>query len=252
MPIMSPYKRAYRTAKKTIKKRYYNKSKGTFRLNRLYKDVYNLKQAINSEKKHHIKIPDQVNFAQYTNFGSASGHQLIEITPIIPVGTQSNERVGNQVKLTGACIEFLMTKANALHGTIAYKIYIIRQPNGNDPMSVEDFLQPNHFIGGVSVYDTSSQRNQQQMPNFKVVKVLSGRIQQDQNDDPGNLETRILRNFTIPLKFTKDNMLRYNAAGSTTSIHNRFYVLCTASNGDTGTNTHITLAQYVKWYYVDN
>jgi len=247
---MTPYKRVYRVLKKTAKKRYYKKSTGSLRLNRIYRDVYNLKQAINSEKKHHLKVPDTAHFAQYSGSGAASGHQLIEITPEIPQGTGSNSRVGNQVKLTGACLEFLLSKDANLTGTIGYTIYIIRQPNGNDVMNVADFLAPNHFISSPLVYDTASQRNQQQMPNFKVVKVMRGRFQQDQND----LSAVIKRNFTIPLKFTKNNMIRYNTNGSVTSINNRYYVLALASNGDTGSAppTGIYLQQYIRWYYVDN
>lgn len=253
MPRKSMFTRATRYVKKAVKSRYYNKNKGAVRFNRIARDVYNLKQAINSEKKHHLKIPETQHFAQYTNFASGSGHKLIEITPEIPQGTGANSRVGNQVKLTGACLEFLMSKDIALTGTIAYKIYIIRQINGNVPMEVEDFLSANHFISAMTVYDTASQRNQQQMSNFRVVKTLYGRFQQDQNGittaDQANM---IRRNFTVPLKFTKDNMIRYNTNGSTTSINSRYYVLAVASNGDTGNNTGVYLSQYIKWYYVDN
>lgn len=250
MPRKSMFTRATRYVKKAVKSRYYSKKKGAVRFNRIARDVYNLKQAINSEKKHHLKVPETQHFAQYSSNGAASGHKLLEITPEIPQGTGATSRVGNQVKLTGACLEFLLSKDVSLTGTIGYKIYIIQQQNGNDTMTVDDFLTPNHFITSPSVYDTASQRNQQQMPNFKIVKVMSGRFQQDQNDS----SSIIKRNYTVPLKFTKNNMVRYNTNASTTSINNRFYILAVASNGDTGSTplTGIYMQTYIKWYYVDN
>ncbi len=246
---MTPYKRAYRVVKKTAKKRYYNKNTKSLRLNRMFKDVYNLKQAINSEKKHHLVENESAVFAQYNN--TVSGHRLFEITPMIPQGTGSNQRVGNQVKLTGACLELLLTKQPNQHGTIAYKILIVCKPDGNDDMTIDDFLEGNHFISGATIYDTASQRNQQQMSNFRVIKAMSGRFQQDANDDTGS-DTNLFRNFTIPLKFTKNNMIRYNTGGSTTSIKNRFFLVCLASNGNQVGGTGIQIQQYTRWYYVDN
>jgi hypothetical protein len=246
---MTPYKRAFRTVKKTAKKRYYNKSTGSLRLNRIVKDVYNLKQAINSEKKHHLVEPSSQVFAQYNN--TTSGHETMELTPAIPQGTGSNQRIGNQVKLTGACMELKLTKQGNQHGTIAYKIMLVRKPDGNDTLDIADFIEGNHFISGATIYDTASQRNQQQMGNFKIVKTLSGRFNQDQNTEIGD-DTQIVRNFTIPLKFTKDNMIRYNTGASTQSIKNRYYLVCLASNGDQNNGSGIQIQQYTRWYYVDN
>lgn len=246
---MTPYKRAYRAIKKTAKKRYYNKNTKSLKMNRIFKDVYDLKQAINSEKKHHLVENESAVFAQYNN--TVSGHQLFEITPMIPQGTGSNQRVGNQVKLTGACLELLLTKQPNQHGTIGYKMYIICKPDGNDTLDVSDFLEGNHFISGATIYDTASQRNQQQMPNFRIVKVMSGRFNQDQNTETGG-DANIFRNFTIPLKFTKNNMIRYNTGASVQSIKNRYYLLCVASNGNAIGGTGIQIQQYTRWYYVDN
>lgn len=246
---MTPYKRAYRAVKKTAKKRYYKKSTGTLRLGRMAKDIYSLKQAINSEKKHHLVENESAVFAQYNN--TVSGHQLFEITPMIPQGTGSNQRVGNQVKITGACMELLLTKQGNQHGTIGYKMYIICKPDGNDTLTVDDFLEGNHFISGATIYDTASQRNQQQMPNFRIVKTMNGRFNQDQNTETGT-DANIFRNFTIPLKFTKNNMIRYNTGGSVQSIKNRYYLLCVASNGNANGGTGIQIQQYTRWYYVDN
>lgn len=245
----SMYGRASRAIKKSVKARYYNKAKGSVRFNRIAKDVYNLKQAINSEKKHHLVEPSSTTFAQYT--GTASGHELIELSPAIPQGTGSNQRVGNQVKLTGACMELLLTKQPNQHGTIGYKIVLLRVPNGNDTLAINDFLESNHFLSG-TIYDTASQRNQQQMSNIKVVKTIYGRFQQDQNTDTGGAETNIHRNLTIPLKFTRDNMIRYPTGASVQPIKNRYYLVCLASNGDTNTSTAIQIQQYTRWYYVDN
>lgn len=245
----SMYGRAARAIKKTVKSRYYNKSKGAVRFNRIARDVYNLKQAINSEKKHHLITPSSQTFAQYS--GAGSGHELIELSPAIPQGTGSNQRVGNQVKLTGACMELLLTKQGNQHGTIGYKIVLLRVPNGNDALDIEQFLEANHFISGATIYDTASQRNQQQMSNIKVVKTLYGRFQQDNNDDTGN-DTTLFRNITVPLKFTKDNMIRYNSGGSVVPVKNRYYLVCLGSNGDTNNGTGIQIQQYTRWYYVDN
>lgn len=249
MPRRSMYARATRMAKKAVKRRYYNKAKGSVRFNRIARDVYNLKQAINSEKKHSLVNNESAVFAQYN--AAASGHKLFEITPAVPQGTGSNQRVGNQIKVTGACLELLLTKQPNQHGTIGFKIYIVKKPDGNDAMGVDEFLEGNHFISGATIYDTASQRNQQQMPNYQVVKTISGRFQQDNNDDTGS-DTNIFRNYTIPLKFTKDNMVRYNTGPSTTAIKNRYFMVCVASNGNQNGGTGIQIQQYIRWYYVDN
>ncbi len=249
MPTRSIYARTTRMVKKGLKKRYYNKRQGSVRFNRIARDVYNLKQAINSEKKHSLVEPESQVFAQYN--GSASGHELFEITPAVPQGTGSNQRVGNQIKVTGACIELLLTKQPNMHGTIAYKIYIVKKPDGNDALGIDEFLEGNHFINGATIYDTASQRNQQQMSNYKIVKVLNGRFQQDSNDDT-TPDASIFRNFTIPLKFTDNNLVRYNSGTSTTAIKNRYFMVCVASNGNQSTGTGIQIKQYIRWYYVDN
>ena len=242
------YARATRFVKKGLKNRYYNKGKKSVRFNRIAKDVYNLKQAINSEKKHHLVVPSSNTFAQYESSSTTSGAELIELTPSVPQGTGANQRIGNQIKITGACMELLLTKQPNQHGTIAYKIMLVQQANGNDTMTMADLLEGNHFISGATIYDTTSQRNQMQMANFKVIKTLTGRFQQDQNDEAtgGGSDANIKRNFTIPLKFTSDNLIKYNHGSSTDAIRNRFYLVCLASNGQVTTGTGIQIQQYTK------
>lgn len=252
MPTKSMYARVRKAVRRGIKSRYYNKKKGAVKFGQIARDVAELKKAINSEKKHHIRTPTITSFAQYDSVsGATSGHLLQEISPQVPQGTGSNERVGNQFKLTGACMEFQLTKNLPLHGTCSYKIMILQQRNGNDDLVIGDVLEKNHFIGTGTIYDTHSQRNQMQMRNFKVVKTIWGRFQQDQNDDTStDATTAVIRNHTIPLRF--NDLVKYNAGGVTTPCVNRFYVLYLAGTGELDDTESIKAASYIKYYYVDN
>lgn len=246
------YTRVSRAFKRGIKQRYYNKKKGAVKFGRIAKDVAELKKAINSEKKHHIQTPTITSFAQYDSVsGNTSGHLFQEISPAVVQGTGSNQRVGNQFKLTGACMEFQLTKNLPLHGTCSYKIMILQQKNGNDALAVEDVLERNHFITNATIYDTHSQRNQMQMGNMKVVKTIYGRFQQDQNDDTAADATQaVIRNHTVPLRF--NDLVKYNAGNSNVPVCNRFYVLYLAGTGELDDTESIKAASYIKYYYVDN
>lgn len=252
MPTKSMYARVSRAVKRGIKKRYYNKRKGAVRFGQIARDVASLKKAINSEKKHHLQIPASGTFAQFNSIAaSTSGHLFQEISPNVVQGVGSNQRVGNQFKLTGACMEFQLEKLPNMHGTCSYKIMIIQQQNGNDALDIADLLEGNHFITTGTIYDTHSQRNQMQMSNMKVIKTIYGRFNQDQNDDTGSANTQaVIRNHTCPLKLNA--LVKYNSGGSNTPIVNRFYVLYLAGTGELIDSESIKASAYIRYYYVDN
>ena len=82
------------------KRRYgIGKGKGGFKLMKLAQDLEMVKNRLNVEKKH--KDVDVATGSAGQVYENAEGAAIWDVTPNISQGTDSDERVGNSLKLTG-------------------------------------------------------------------------------------------------------------------------------------------------------
>lgn len=251
MPPKSLYARVARPVRRAVKRRYYNKKTGSVRFNQIARDVQYLKQAINSEKKHIIVYPETVAFA-FSNGASLSGHAMYQISPqVISSGTHANQRVGNQLKICSACLEFKLTAQANRQAPFFYKIMLVQKMDClNGAAQIDDILDKNHMYPSVTVYDVHSQRNQQAFKNFRVIKTVKGTISGEAFDNAVSAE----RQITVPLKFKNGIMQHYGSSTSTNSERNRIYAIFLGGSGnmDGSSLTGYTATAYAKWYYIDN
>nr|UOF81912.1 capsid protein [Cressdnaviricota sp.] len=175
-------KKAYRAVKRAAKKRYVTKTGKGIRVSQVVKDVAMLKRMVNAEKKQLqykslATSPPQVGQVN----GNASGHFIMDITPIIAEGVASYQRTGGSVKWNSSYLEFMFNKNTA--GGQAQTFIIEFWKVNNQPYTatqlqngtlISDLFEPNGYVtnssgGAVSIYDSVASRDQDTFKNFRRI-----------------------------------------------------------------------------------
>lgn len=267
---MGIVKKAYNKVKKFAKKRYVNK-KG-IKLVQVAKDVMMLKNVLNPEKK---RLNTFVNYrpaAQVYNSsnGMNTAGSIIDITPVLPVGTGYSDRNGASVKLHSTHMRFQFLQQFDTNNAIRVKIVII-QVKGS-PITTglqaycESILQPNPFVqsstAGVVCTDYFSQFNPDKFSTFNIIAQKKFTVLNDAIS-----AQNMTKDVSIGIKYNrgKGTHLRWDKNSSTlTNGQLIMMVLCDRGNCGSAVGTNWSgnldniadsglLFQYNKMdYYYDN
>lgn len=237
-------KRVLRKAGQSVRRRYYSRKKGQYKLANIVNDVKMVKSMLNTEKKHKAYAPNGSRsvaqiFSDGTTAGTGSGHDILDLTSpdFVPEqGVGQNQRTGSSIRVCSHVMRMQFWHETNTKGPRVVKIYIIRT-QGDLALSISEFLNPDTFIenakpsGAGSVYDNNSRRNQDYYKQFRVLARRSIYIPADDVDG----ET-VVKNVTIPLKFKRGNHFKFQ--GNTTTVSNgRTFMLLTCNAGNEGTGT---------------
>jgi len=224
------------------KKRYVKKGKPNIK--NIYNDVMMLKHLVNVEKKRYDVTFTTQTVAQ--NAGAISGAYMLNITPSPNEGVTGGTRIGLSIKLVSCCIDLKFAQqANAVND-IKLRYFLICRPDSSVTYSGtqtrDQFLEPNPFS---AVVDYWSNRDPEYFTNFRVIKTGVINLKQDQvTGGQSIVQKKIPLKLNHHLKFPNDN--------SSVSTKNNFWLIVTASAGDTGTTSGATMDYNARWYYTDN
>lgn len=253
------FTKTFKKVKRAVQNRYISKKSGYKpKIGRMLKDITNIKEMLNTEKKRFTLAPSGAFIAQVN--ANASGHHIMDITPNITQGTGYENRTGNSVKLTSMFLQFQFnTQANMTRG-IKVQMYFIKIEGQsvlpNDLLN--KFINPNLFITGASIYDVNAQRNPDYFKNYRVIRRHNVYIPPDDYSGQSGYKN-------VNLGFKLSHHLKWNA--NTSAITNgQILLLCVADNGnhsaatfstlsnvyETSPQTGVTMNMNFSYYYVDN
>lgn len=245
-------------AGKAIKKRY-----GTFRnpkIGQIVKDVSMLKGMLNAEKKRfEVSITNggvgQVN-------GTASGHYLYDMTPVIGQGVGFNQRTGNSIKITSLFMDFQFISQVNASTDIRLKIELVKvvgQPFSSMTDILQKYIEPTSFITGANVYDYNSPRDPDYFKNYRVMTRRYVKIPADTLTGQSTIKR-------VKLGLSKmEHHVRYDNNDPTVAM-GQFFLIITADRGnvngstvstvggapDVAVNTGVAMRSEFTYYYYDN
>lgn len=263
MPFRKFAAKAYRGAKKSVKKRYglNKKSKGV-KFGNMASDVMMLKKMINAEKKAFAATFPLAAMGQ--SFGATLGGALIyDITPLLDQGVGASQRTGNSVKLTSALYQFQITHQSA--AVIANKVIIeFWQNKGSTQDTATLFINtfdPSTFS---TIVDANSFRDQNHFSDYRLMRRIVKTVPADTvtSSDPSTIT------FDVPFKFNrgKGHHIRLGTISNNPVndiLNGQIYMTLRCANGNSSTTTATTLSlpvtaintglnlrfAYKVWYY---
>lgn len=122
------------------KRRYgIGKGKGGFKFAKLAADLEMVKSRLNVEKKH--KDRDVITYPVGQVNNNTDGALAMDITPVISQGTDSDERVGNSLKLTGISLPMSLTQMIENRGDRRVRITLLRVKAADNGVSAQEALE---------------------------------------------------------------------------------------------------------------
>jgi len=196
--------------------------------------------------------------------GNGNGYWSDEITPVIVPGSNSNNRLGNEIQVTSAYMTLQLRQMPAATAPIKCVFYLYT-PRGYytdiATNSVTQLWNTNNFIGGGStIYDTGSEMNIDQLNNFRIIKKFTVYLKPDQFSGQQMPVAK-----SIGLKFKKPHTIRWPNNSGNSWVEGRIFLVgfCSAGNASAATgstlnnicittaNTGVFINYNVKWYYTD-
>jgi len=210
------------------------------------KDVAMLKALVNVEKKRVDSTQNTALAVAQTAGAGFSGATCTQITPVVAQGITNSTRNGNSVKLVSCLLSIQFAQQANTVNDMKLKWFIICRPDNAALYApsaiVQQFLEVNPFS---TVQDYYSNRDPEYFTAFRVIKQGVVDLKQDQVTSGQSIVQK-----TIPLRL--NHHLKFNSNTSTDTTKNAFYLLVTASSGDSVALTGASFAYNVRWYYTDN
>lgn len=189
-------------------------------LAKLSRQVKKLQSQNDGEKKRSSVLSNgvlgQVNF-------NNDGAIVVDVTPLISQGVQTNQRTGASVRLHSSNYNFQISQLENCNTRIRYRISWLATngPAIADVNLVTGFYNhvynPNPFIGG-SIRDYNCQKNPDFFGTYKTLRTITGTIEPDAFSG-----MKTSRSFNVGLKYNrgKGHDIRYNQnLGGADSVFN--------------------------------
>jgi len=249
--------------KNPMKKGVLSTSRVVKQIPKLMKDMNVLKGIINSEKFRIESQPfDQVGIGQVNQNGS--GHRSYDFTPVPNQGDGYNNRQGQSIRWKSSHYSmFFQRQANSV-GPVTIKIQLIKvigEPYTSADTAIQGkFIEPNRWISGGTVYDTSSDRKPEYFKNFRVLRTKYVRFPSlDVSSTGGSIQKIVNFGLKLPKHHVKWNN------NSNTMTTGQVLCLITADTGNyagaastldsianTAASTGVLMSCNKVDYYYDN
>jgi hypothetical protein len=197
---------------------------------------------LNTEKK--FKDADVLTSAVGQTFGTLSGWNGMDVTPVITQGTDSDERVGNSLKLTGMSIPIQFSAQERCLSGRKLKVMLFRVHDANNNVSItdciQDYLDPNPLNGlhdmGSPVAYRAGKHDGIKLIRSKVYNLPSPTIVSSGNTML--LDTYEKSGFTCKFNVKFNDVLRYGNSADDKPDGTRYYLYVMCDKG----NHHPTVA----------
>ena len=222
---------------------------------------------LNVEKKYKDIDVNTGSFGQAN--GNANGIYMQEVTPNMPQGTGSAERVGNSIKLTGLSFPVQFSGQRQTFTSRKIKMMLFRVSSANNTVTLTDTIN-DYFdvnpLNGIIDYNSPKAYRSHKHDGIKLIRqkvytlpavptTLAG------NDDEVSQEER--SGFSTKFNVKLDDVLRFNSNGDTYPDGTKYYmfficdkgVVTTASTLDipiTSVDTGVQFRLSQRSWWVDN
>ena len=233
-------KKTYMSAKKKafgdrgVKGRYYRVGavKG---LQNLAKDVEMIKSRLNVEKKH--KDVDVVTNTVGQVNQNGDGIFQVDVTPSISQGTDSDERVGNSLKLTGMSLPIQFAQQVNTLGDRKVRISLLRVKSADEGVTggeAANQVWDTNPLTGVRDYDAPRAYRNSKNDGIAVVRQMTCYVKGPalETGSDGAISNREMNVKNIKFNVKLQDLLRYAASGDATPDGLRYYLIiqCDAGN----------------------
>lgn len=223
-----------------VRKRYTTK-KGKVAYGKIARDVYRLKNIINSEK-HRFEM-NQTGLTLGSVDYNSNGFLAFDITPNPSEGTTYGARIGSSIKISASHLQLqIFDQANKLQDM---KVKMMIVVNKGEPVAANNFVantfNNNTFIGGGgTVIDYNSAFNPDNYGKFTIVRQKTIFMKGRQLSDATALN---VRDISIGTKYFRGKGHHVRYAGDTTTIKNgQVLLLFFADSGNKNTSNISTLS----------
>lgn len=201
---------------------------------------------------------------------NTDGIEVIDVTPIPLQGTQTNQRVGAQIRLHSSNYQFMIGQLPSTVTAVRYKItwLAVKGASYSSTTILTQFInnvyQPNPFLGG-SIRDYNSQFNPDYFNTYKIIRQVKGIILPDQLSN-----TTVTKSFNVGLKYNKgqghDVRFNQNLGGPDNIFNGQIIMVIQCDRGNASATTastttgiydpQINTGLYLQYnkvdYYFDN
>ncbi len=224
------------------KRRYgIGKGKGGFKLAKLAADLEMVKNRLNVEKKH--KDADvSTNTVGQVNQNN-EGALYLDVTPSIAQGTDSDERVGNSLKLTGMTLPIQFAQQINTLGDRKVRISLIRcraADNGTTRFEAAEQIWDVNPLTGVRDYDSPRAYRNSKQDGLSILRQMTCYIKGPalETGSTGAIGNREMNVKNIRFSVKLQDILRYASSGDALPDGIRYYLVIQADAGNkSGTNS---------------
>jgi len=173
-------------------------------------------------------------------FNDADGAIVLDVTPSIQQGVNTNQRTGASIRLHSSNYQFQISQQSNLEVAVKYKltwVAITGAPYAAGTLVSQWFnnaYNPNPFIGG-SIRDLNAQYNPDYFGTYKVLRTIKGTLTPDQLTG-----TTTNRTFSVGFKYNrgKGHEVRFNQnlGGITNTFNGQILLVMQIDRGNAGSN----------------
>ena len=218
------------------KRRYgIGKGKGGFKLAKLASDLEMIKDRLNVEKKH--KDADVFTTTNAQADQNADGYTVLDVTPDITQGIDSDERIGNSLKLTGMTLPMSFAQQVNTLGDRKVRCTLLKVMAADNGVTADEAIQNvwdvNPLTGLRDFNCPRAYRSKKSdgitIVSSRVVFVKGPQLETGSNGSISNREMEV-KNYRLSVKL--NDILRYAGSGDTKPDGIRYYLVfqCNAGN----------------------
>jgi len=230
--------RAYKGAKKAVKKRYVKKT-GGLKYSKIEKDVKYLMGVLNPEKKryNYSNVPSgasAVQVGQVNGNIAGGGWMALDVTPAPAQGVTDITRNGDSIKLASSDFKLQIFSQSANFSNVKLRYYIVSFPGIYQTSMVsatQQLVSANSFNG---LYDFNSDRNYDKMNQVKVLRTGVFFIK-----SPGEQQGKSINNFRVGMKY-KNYHIKFDN-NTTTVTQGQIVLFLFADSGNSSSTTTSTV-----------
>lgn len=228
----------------------------------LTKTVGMLASRLNVEKKN--QSVDVITASVGQVFDSSTGNLLADVTPAILQGTDSNNRIGNSLKLTGMNFPIQFSSQTSCFNARRIRVELFRVLDADNSVSAStifnDYYDANP-LNGLRDMNAPRKYATQKQNGIKCIRRAYYNLRSPQMSVSGSGEISSLSvNFAVKLQ----DILRYDTSANTHPDGTRYFIAFTCDAGNCGTatstadvpvttsNTGVEVRLAQKYWWVDN
>lgn len=205
-------------------KPYVSKKKGYNNRMKLYKEINQIKRAINAEKKVKETYLNGVGVGQVN--GALDGIYCSSIVPTISQGSGFDTRNGRSIKLSGAYLRGKFVAQTNTVNKVRFNMMIVK--NVGKPQTTSEVVNGMFNVDALSgIRDYFAPRNPDSFSDYRIIANRNYTLYPDSISG----QTGII-DYTLPLKL--NHHIRYSNNTSTIEEGDMF-VIIRADSGDSGT-----------------